>query len=61
LVITGQADERVPASYVLDVVAHMQSIGMDVTPILYPGEDHFLFFSQLEAVLDDIAGWLQVH
>lgn len=61
LVITGQADERLPASYVLNGVAQMQAIGMDVTSILYPGEDHFLFFSQLEAVLDDIADWLQAH
>jgi len=36
----------------------MQQASIDVTPIIYPNEDHFLVFSQPEAIMNDVAGWL---
>ncbi len=58
LVITGEADQRIPVSYVERQVSVLQTGGVDVTYIAYPGEDHFLFFSQLTNVLSDISAWL---
>jgi phospholipase/carboxylesterase len=58
LVITGDADERIPLSYVQQRVAVLRAGEVAVTERVYPGEDHFLFFSQPEAVLDDISDWL---
>lgn len=58
LVITGAADERIPLSYVQQRVANFKAGGVAVTERVYPGEDHFLFFSQPEAVLSDISAWL---
>ncbi len=58
LVITGEADRRIPISYVQKRVSGLQAGGVDVTYIVYPGEDHFLFFSQLSNVLNDISVWL---
>jgi poly(3-hydroxybutyrate) depolymerase len=58
LVITGAADERIPLSYVQQRVAILREGGVAVTDQVYPGEDRFLFFSQPEAVLNDISDWL---
>jgi pimeloyl-ACP methyl ester carboxylesterase len=59
LVITGEADDRIPLSYVEQRVAIMQAGNVDVTGIVYPGENHFLFFSQADSILEDIAAWLR--
>jgi pimeloyl-ACP methyl ester carboxylesterase len=61
LVITGEADRRIPVRYVSTRVAALQAGAVDVTTITYPDEDHFLFFSQPARVLDDIEGWLSEH
>lgn len=58
LVITGEVDQRVPINYVENRVSVLQKDGVDVTYIAYPGEDHFLFFSQLTNVLNDISVWI---
>ncbi|MBE7550048.1 MAG: hypothetical protein HS126_03080 [Anaerolineales bacterium] len=58
LVITGAADERIPLSYVQQRIAVFKAGGVAVTERVYPGETHFLFFSQPEAVLSDISAWL---
>jgi len=58
LVVTGQADQRVPISYVRQRVSILKAGGVEVADITYSGEDHFLFFSQSENVLNDVANWL---
>lgn len=58
LILSGEADERVPISYVKRRVANFEAGGVAVTEVFYPDEDHFLFFSQAEDVLDKISNWL---
>ncbi len=58
LVITGAADERIPLSYIQQRAATFNAGGIAITEQVYPGETHFLFFSQPEAVLSDISAWL---
>lgn len=58
LVITGEADERIPFDYVRNRVAGMQNGGIIVTTAYYPNEDHFLTFSQPESLMEDVADWL---
>jgi pimeloyl-ACP methyl ester carboxylesterase len=59
LVVTGETDRRVPLSYVDRRVAALRAGGVPVTYITYPAEDHFLFFSRREEMLEDIAAWLE--
>jgi pimeloyl-ACP methyl ester carboxylesterase len=58
LVVTGEADRRIPVGYVEQRVSNLRAGGVQVTEIIYPDEDHFLFFSQPENVLGDISSWL---
>jgi predicted esterase len=58
LVIAGEADERIPYDYVTKRITLLKAAGVDVTQSAYPGEDHFLFFSQADNVLNDISQWL---
>ncbi len=58
LVLTGQADRRVPVSYVRRHAEAMKSGGVNVSQIVYPGEDHFLLFSKRRKVLEDVGAWL---
>jgi predicted esterase len=58
LVLTGKADERVPYEYVQHHVRLLEGAGVSVTENAYPGEDHFLFFSRPEDILDDASEWL---
>lgn len=58
LVLTGEADERVPYSYVAKRVANFQAAGVSIAHKAYPSADHFLFFSKADEVLDDISHWL---
>lgn len=58
LIISGEVDKRIPLSYVNQRVAAMQQAIIEVTPITYPNEDHFLVFSQPEAIMNDVADWL---
>lgn len=61
LVITGETDKRIPLKFVENRIATLKQSGVKVTTITYPNEDHFLFFSQPEQVLDDISWWLSQH
>ncbi len=58
LVVTGEADERIPLRYVTERAQRLMDGGVAVTYRTYPGEDHFLFFSQLDDVLRHISAWL---
>jgi dipeptidyl aminopeptidase/acylaminoacyl peptidase len=59
LVITGEADDRVPADYVRESADAMRRSGANVAFIAYPQVDHFLFFSQSDRCLKELAQWLQ--
>jgi hypothetical protein len=37
----------------------MESGGVDVSYVEYPDEDHFLFLSRLERVLQDVSTWME--
>ncbi len=58
LILFGEADRRVPENYIRKRIANFEAGGVDVTAVYYPGEDHFLFFSQAEDVLEKISNWL---
>lgn len=58
LVVSGEDDRRVPVAYVRSRVAALQQSGVAVSEEIYPGEDHFLVFSQPASVLQDISDWL---
>lgn len=58
LILTGETDQRVPVSYVERRLSNFEAGGVDVTAVLYPDEDHFLFFSQTDDVLNKISNWL---
>ena len=60
LVITGAADERIPLRYVEQRLAALRGGGVAVTERIYPNEDHFLVFSQPEAIREDVLQWLKV-
>lgn len=58
LVISGEADKRIPIRYVEDRVANMEQSNINITTAIYPKEDHFLVFSQPESVMQTVAEWL---
>ena len=59
LVVHGAEDNRIPKDYILRAVAGMDLNRVKVASKIYPGEDHFLLFSQPESVRQDIAAWLE--
>ncbi|MBN2391492.1 MAG: alpha/beta fold hydrolase [Anaerolineae bacterium] len=61
LIVTGQADKRVPIAYVTERVRGLERGGVAVKYIVYPEEDHFLFFSQPTRVLEAISQWLRTE
>jgi len=61
LIVTGQADERVPAAYVTERARRLERGGVAVKFIVYPEEDHFLFFAQHERVIADVSRWLRAE
>jgi len=58
LILAGAVDRRIPLAYVEERVARLESGGVDVMSVIYPGEDHFLVFSRPERIRQDLAGWL---
>jgi pimeloyl-ACP methyl ester carboxylesterase len=60
LVMTGAADERIPLRYVEQQIRVLREGGVAVTEHIYPGEDHFLVFSQPEAIREDVLQWLRL-
>jgi len=61
LIVTGQADERVPVAYVTERAKRLERGGVAVKSIIYPEEDHFLFFAQRERVIADVSRWLRAE
>lgn len=59
LVISGEQDERIPWQYVAGQVEVMKSAGVRVTVRTFPGEDHFLFFSQPGPILAEVERWMR--
>jgi pimeloyl-ACP methyl ester carboxylesterase len=53
------ADRRIPVPTGHAAAARMEAGGVDASYVEYPDEDHFLFLSQLDAVLDDVAAWME--
>lgn len=58
LVLHGESDRRIPASYVRRGIGRLRSSGYDVAEEFYPEEDHFLLFSERQAVIQSIADWI---
>lgn len=57
LIIHGEVDDRIPAPIIRQLAQEMRGNGAAVTESYYPGEDHFLLFSQPEAVVADMVDW----
>jgi phospholipase/carboxylesterase len=57
LVMTGEADRRIPIGYVRERVEIWQGHGLPLTVQTFPNEDHFLFFTQADEVLAVIGRW----
>jgi pimeloyl-ACP methyl ester carboxylesterase len=58
LIIQGEQDRRIPAQYVQERAQELMDAGVDVTYRELAGEDHFLLFSQPDAVLNAVQEWL---
>ncbi len=59
LIITGEADKRIPVTWIDQQAANLTSAGVEVTYFVYPDFDHFLIFSQQGGVRANIRGWLE--
>ena len=57
LFIHGTDDLRLPLAYTRDRIAELRDGGAEVTEMVLDGEDHFLLFSQRQAVLVRLAAW----
>lgn len=58
LIISGETDDRVPADYVRQRIAHLEAGGVALTSHIYPAQDHFLFFYAEEQLRADLVSWL---
>ncbi len=58
LIISGETDDRVPAAYVRQRIAHLEAGGVALTSHIYPAQDHFLFFYAEEQLRADLVAWL---
>ncbi len=58
LLIHGEKDDRVGAAMARRAAALLTRAGTKVTLRLFPGEDHFLFFSALEDVFGAVDAWM---
>ncbi len=54
-VLWGAQDRRLPNAHTTTGIAALQKAGAHVQTRVWPEEDHFLFFSQPDAVLDELA------
>jgi pimeloyl-ACP methyl ester carboxylesterase len=57
-IIHGDQDQRIPAQYVRERAKELAQAGVDVTYREFADEDHFLLFSQPDAVLNALQEWL---
>jgi len=58
LVISGEADDRLPLEYVKRSAGTMRQSGASVELTAYEQADHFLFFSDRDRCLNEISNWL---
>lgn len=58
LLIHGEQDLRMPMGYLNQHIGFMQAGGIDLKVILYPEEDHFLFFAQRKELMQLISKWI---
>jgi pimeloyl-ACP methyl ester carboxylesterase len=61
LVVTGDAERRIPVDFTRTWVATMAIDHDRVQLEVYPGEDHFLLFSQPGAVMDLLGRWVETE
>lgn len=58
LLLHGAQDRRIPKAYVEGHAALLATSTATISTRYFPGEDHFLLFSQPEAVLGEIPAWM---
>ena len=61
LVITGDAERRIPLGYTQAGVESLRMVGVETSFEVYPGEDHFLLFSQPDAVMRRLGRWVEAE
>ena len=59
LIIHGDNDRRIPLNGLLPHFRALTSEGISCDLTRFPDEDHFLFFSQPETVIEKISQWLK--
>ena len=59
LLIHGEQDVRMPMGYLNQHIGFMEHGGIRLETILYPEEDHFLFFAQRDQLMQQIGEWIQ--
>ena len=57
LILHGGRDQRIPRNLVEGEAGSLKRIGFDVRLKIYDDEDHYLLFSQPDAVLGDVLEW----
>lgn len=60
LLIHGQNDKRIPMDYVSLRESIFKKSGALVSSNYYPEEDHFLFFSKPQSIVNNIIDWLDI-
>jgi len=58
LLIHGEQDLRMPMPYLNQHIGFMENGGIELETVLYPEEDHFLFFAQRKELMQIIADWV---
>lgn len=58
LILTGALDDRVPLSYVQDSAAELKRAGALVTLESFPNANHFLVFSERDALIAKLGRWI---
>jgi pimeloyl-ACP methyl ester carboxylesterase len=61
LVVTGDADDRVPLPYVTSWAGLMRTARARVEMSTYAAADHFLLFSHRDKFLRELSAWLKQH
>ena len=61
LILTGTADNRIPALYIRNAVETMRTAGLRPECQFYDGQTHFLFFTIRDQVRERIGKWLREH
>lgn len=59
LILTGEADDRIPVDYVRTCALELQATGAKVTLQTVPGANHFLVFSHPDLVAATLESWVR--